>query len=131
MGRGELVLLVEDEISILELGKTMLERLGYEVIAATKPDEMLSSVADLSGPIRLLITDVVMPGMNGRELADRVRKIHPLVKCLFMSGYTSNVIAHQGVLDKGDQFIEKPFTTKTLATKVRHILDSDAEPVAE
>lgn len=131
MGRGELILLVEDEISILELGKTMLERLGYEVIAATKPGEMLSSVADLSGPIRLLITDVVMPGMNGRELADRVRKMHPLVKCLFMSGYTSNVIAHQGVLDKGDQFIEKPFTTKTLAAKVRHILDSDAEPVAE
>lgn len=123
-GHGELILLVEDEISILHLGKTMLERLGYQVIAASTPGEMLNTIASLSSPIRLLITDVIMPEMNGRELAERIRAIHPEVQCLFMSGYTANVIAKQGVLDEGVQFIEKPFSAKVLATKVRNILES-------
>jgi YesN/AraC family two-component response regulator len=73
----------------------------------------------------LLITDVVMPKMNGRELADRVKEIHPDIKCLFMSGYTSNIIAHQGVLDEGVHFMEKPFTLKVLATKVQMALSAD------
>jgi CheY-like chemotaxis protein len=123
-GHGELILLVEDEISILSLGKSMLERLGYQVIAATTPDEMLSKLTSLPCPARLLITDVVMPKMNGRELADRIIKMHPEIKCLFMSGYTSNIIAHQGVLDEDANFIEKPFTLKGLATTVRKVLDS-------
>ncbi len=123
-GDGELILLVEDEVPILHLGKTMLERLGYRVIAAASPNEVLSSISSLADPIRLLITDVIMPEMNGRELADRIKEIYPDVKCLYMSGYTSNVIAHQGVLDEGVQFIEKPFTAKTLAAKVRQMLDA-------
>jgi signal transduction histidine kinase len=123
-GHGELILLVEDEISILSLGKSMLERLGYQVIAATTPDEMLSKLTSLPCPARLLITDVVMPKMNGRELADRIIKMHPEIKCLFMSGYTSNIIAHQGVLDEDANFIEKPFSLKGLATTVRKVLDS-------
>jgi CheY-like chemotaxis protein len=124
-GQGELVLLVEDEISILNLGKSMLEQLGYQVIAAATPDEMLSIINSLSCPARLLITDVVMPMMNGRELADRVKEIHPDIKCLFMSGYTSNIIAHQGILDEGVHFMEKPFTLKVLATKIQMVLGSD------
>jgi CheY-like chemotaxis protein len=124
-GQGELVLLVEDEISILNLGKSMLEQLGYQVIAAATPAEMLSTINSLSCPARLLITDVVMPMMNGRELADRVKEIHPDIKCLFMSGYTSNIIAHQGILDEGVHFMEKPFTLKVLATKIQMVLGSD------
>ena len=85
---------------------------------------MLHRIPDLSAPIRLLITDVIMPEMNGRELADRIKEIHPDVRCLFMSGYTSNVIAHQGVLDEGVQFIEKPFSAKILAAKVSQMLNS-------
>lgn len=123
-GRGELILLVEDEISILRLAQTMLEQLGYQVIAAATPGEMLHRIPDLAAPIRLLITDVIMPEMNGRELADRIKEIHPDVRCLFMSGYTSNVIAHQGVLDEGVQFIEKPFSVKILAAKVSQMLNS-------
>jgi len=124
-GNGELILLVEDEISILSLGKSMLERLGYQVIAAATPEEMLGNITSLPCPARLLITDVVMPKMNGRELADRIIKMYPGIKCLFMSGYTSNIIAHQGVLDEGAHIIEKPFTLKGLATKVQQVLDSD------
>jgi len=123
-GNGELILLVEDEISILSLGKSMLERLGYQVIAAATPDEMLNNITSLPCPARLLITDVVMPKMNGRELANRIVKMHPEIKCLFMSGYTSNIIAHQGVLDEDVHFIEKPFTLKSLATQVRKVLES-------
>lgn len=84
---------------------------------------MLSSITELSCPIRLLITDVIMPEMNGRELAERIKAIHPEVQCLFMSGYTSNVITHQGILDEGVQFIEKPFTVKILADKVYRMLN--------
>lgn len=123
-GHGELILLVEDEISILNLGKSMLERLGYQVIAVATPDEMLSSLTSLPCPARLLITDVVMPKMNGRELANRIIKIHPEIKSIFMSGYTSNIIAHQGVLDEDVHFIEKPFSLRSLATTVRKVLDS-------
>nr|NJM04700.1 response regulator [Desulfobacula sp.] len=122
-GQGELILLVEDDISILPLGRAMLERLGYQVITAATPGEALACVTSLAHPIRLLITDVIMPEMNGRELADRIREIHPDVKCLYMSGYTSDIITHQGVLDEGVRFIEKPFTAKALAEKVRQILD--------
>lgn len=123
-GRGELILLVEDEITILHLAQTMLEQLGYQVIAAATPGEMLHRITDHSAPIRLLITDVILPEMNGRELADRIKEIHPDVQCLFMSGYTSIVIANQGVLDEGVQFIEKPFSVKILADKVSQMLNS-------
>jgi len=123
-GRGELILLVEDEISILHLAQTMLEQLGYQVIAAATPGEMLHRITDHSAPIRLLITDVILPEMNGRELADRIKEIHPDVQCLFMSGYTSIVIANQGVLNEGVQFIEKPFSVKILADKVSQMLNS-------
>jgi len=125
-GQGEVILLVEDEISILHMVQSMLERLGYQVIAAATPGEILQSIATTSCSIRLLITDVIMPEMNGRELAERITAMYPDVKCLFMSGYTSNVIAHQGVLDEGVYFIEKPFSSKSLAEKIRQLLDEKA-----
>jgi PAS domain S-box-containing protein len=121
-GRGETVLLVEDEPAILQMTKTMLQRIGYNVLAASTPGEAMRLAKENTGDIRLLITDVVMPEMNGRDLAAEILSLYPNLKSLFMSGYTSNVIAHQGVLDVGVKFIQKPFSMKDLAAKVRAAL---------
>jgi CheY-like chemotaxis protein len=126
LGHGELILLVEDEASILRVGKAMLERLGYRVVAAASPREALGLLAEIQEPVRLLLTDVVMPDMNGRELASRVLAVHPTVACLYTSGYTSDVVAHGGILDEGIHLIEKPFTVRALATKVRQVLDEQS-----
>jgi CheY-like chemotaxis protein len=125
MGRGETVLLVEDEAAILNLGRVMLERLGYTVVTAGTPGEALRLAEAHAAEIRLLITDVVMPEMNGRELAVLIRDIKPGLECLFTSGYTANVIAHHGVLDNGVNFLQKPFSMKELASKVRQALERD------
>jgi DNA-binding NtrC family response regulator len=122
MGHGEMVLLVEDEAAILKVGKAMLEKLGYAVVTAGTPAEALSQAEVHSAEMRLLITDVIMPGMNGRDLAKKINETNPGLKCLFTSGYTANVIAHHGVLDEGVQFIQKPFSMKELAYKVHHAL---------
>jgi CheY-like chemotaxis protein len=121
-GHGETVLLVEDEQAILDMGKSMLERLGYSVLASGAPAEAISMVEAHTGRIDLLMTDVVMPGMNGKELADRLRAVRPGLKCLFMSGYTADVIANRGVLDAGVEFIQKPFLMKDLALRLREVL---------
>lgn len=122
-GNGETVLVVEDEISILKLTDRILSRCNYKVLSAQSPSEALRLARAHSGEISLLITDVVMPEMNGREFADQMKKQYPGIKCLFMSGYTADVIAHRGVLDEGIQFIQKPFSTKGLAAKVREVFD--------
>jgi PAS domain S-box-containing protein len=121
-GSGETVLVVEDDISILKLIGQTLGRYNYNVLSAQSPSEAIRIAQAHSGEISLLITDVVMPEMNGREVADQLKILCPGIKCLFMSGYTANVIAHRGVLDKGVQFIQKPFSTKGLAAKVRGVL---------
>ncbi len=90
----------------------MLRKLGYEVISTGTPDETIEMVREHTGRIDLLITDIVMPGMNGRELADRLQELYPELKLLFMSGYTADVVAHHGVLDDGLNFIQKPFTLR-------------------
>jgi two-component system, cell cycle sensor histidine kinase and response regulator CckA len=123
--RGEKVLLVEDESATRKLGQKMLKWLGYEVFAAGTPDEAIQLAAEHSDKIHLLITDVVMPGMNGRDLANRLSALYPGIKTLFMSGYTANVIAHRGVLEAGVQFIQKPFSLEALGIKIREILDDD------
>lgn len=120
---SETVLVVEDEPAILNLTRTMLERLGYTVLTATAPGEALRTAQDASRPIDLVVTDVVMPEMNGRDLAARVREHCPEVRTLFMSGYTANVIAHQGVLDEGVRFIQKPFSGSELAREIRRALE--------
>ncbi|HOZ46729.1 MAG TPA: PAS domain S-box protein [Candidatus Hydrogenedentes bacterium] len=126
MARGrETVLLVEDEPAILKLTTTMLGRLGYTVLAASMPGEAMRLAAAHPGEIHLLITDVVMPEMNGRDLANRLSSLHPGLKCLFMSGYTANVIAHHGVLEDGVHFIEKPFSVRDLAARVREALGNE------
>ncbi|WP_306548415.1 PAS domain S-box protein [Desulfobulbus sp.] len=119
---GETILVVEDEVAILNLSKTMLERLGYTVLIASSPGEAVRLAEEHGGEIHLLITDVVMPEMNGRELADRIHTRHPDIKALFMSGYTADVIAHRGILDQGGHFIHKPFSKQDLGLKVREAL---------
>ena len=126
-GRGELVLVVEDEPTIMKLCEMMLIRLGYDVLTAGTPDEAVKLAEAHTGEIHLLLTDVVMPGIDGRELANRLSALHPDIKVLFMSGYTTNVIAHRGVLEEGVQFIHKPFSLKDMGMKIREILDDNNE----
>jgi len=118
----ETVLLVEDDGSILEIGKEILETFGYTVLAAQSPNDALALAKNHPGPIHLLITDVIMPEMNGQELRQQLHGIQPELKVIFISGYTANVIAHHGVLDKGINFLQKPFSVQTLAEKVREVL---------
>jgi response regulator RpfG family c-di-GMP phosphodiesterase len=122
-GNGEMVLLVEDEPSIMKMSKMMIENLGYVVMCANLPKEAIRLAEEHSGNIYLLITDVVMPEMNGRDLANQIHNLYPNIKTLFMSGYTANVIAPHGVLDKGVHFIQKPFSKKDIAVKIRKVLD--------
>lgn len=123
---NETILLVEDEQSILTMTTLMLGELGYTVLPAHTPREAMRLAGEHTGTIHLLITDVVMPDMNGRELATSLQQSAAGLKTLFMSGYTANVIAHRGVLKEGVQFIQKPFSRKKLAAKVRSVLDSAA-----
>ena len=123
-GQGR-ILLVEDEPAILNMLCSMLQRGGYSVICARSPGEALKLARGDSQDIDLLLTDVVMPEMNGRELARNLLVIHPRVRRLFMSGYTADVIAHHGVLEEGVHFIQKPFTMKELIRSVQKILEGD------
>jgi len=119
---GETILMVEDDTSVLRLAERVLEKMGYRVLTADTPAEAIHTARDHEGTIQLLITDVVLPEMSGKELAEEIMQIRPNIRVLFMSGYTANVIAHQGVLDEGVSFMEKPFTFEGLARKVREAL---------
>ncbi|WP_167496555.1 transporter substrate-binding domain-containing protein [Desulfopila sp. IMCC35006] len=118
----ETILLVEDEPLILEVARAMLYPLGYTVLSAATPGEAIRLAREHAGEIDLLMTDVVMPEMNGRDLARNLLSLYPDIKRLFMSGYTADVIAHHGVLDEGVYFIQKPFSMHDLAAKVREVL---------
>ena len=122
----ETILLVEDERAILRVTKERLEQLGYTVLDFSNPKKALE-ISYESSRIHLLMTDVVMPEMNGLDLAKEIAKSHPGIKCLFMSGYTENVIAHHGILKDGLNFINKPFSAKDLSIKLREILDKNSE----
>jgi signal transduction histidine kinase/ActR/RegA family two-component response regulator len=119
----ETVLVVEDEISVRQLVSGVLKRCGYTVIVADDGFDALRAIEGQSAKIDLLLTDVVMPGMSGRRLADRLAAERPGLRILYMSGYTEHAIVHHGVLDAGTDFIEKPFTPEQLTRKVRHALD--------
>jgi CheY-like chemotaxis protein len=125
-GGSETILLVEDEAAILAMTTAMLQRLGYNVLPANSPGEAIRLAESFSGKISLLLTDVVMPEMNGRDLARQMLLLYPYLKTLFMSGYTANVIAHHGVLDKGVEFIEKPFSKNDLAVRIRALMERDS-----
>ncbi len=123
-GQSETVLIVEDETAILKLARTILERRGYTVLTASTPGRAVNLSQAHAAQIDLLITDVVMPEMNGHELAETLQARFPKLKVLFMSGYTANVIADRGVLDAGVNFLQKPFSNRELAAKVHEILKS-------
>jgi PAS domain S-box-containing protein len=121
-GRGETILVVEDESAMREVSRRILARNGYTVIVASSGREALDIVASRLDPIDVLLTDVIMPQMQGRELADKVRVLQPAVRIVFMSGYTQGLLSQQGVLDPDVHLIEKPFTENTLLSKMREIL---------
>jgi PAS domain S-box-containing protein len=121
-GDNETILLVEDEPAILSLAMRILERQGYKVLAASTPGEAIQIAGQHADEIQMLITDVVMPEMNGRELVNKLLPLNPQLKRLFMSGYTADLIAQQGVLEPGVNFIQKPFSAKELAAKVKEVL---------
>jgi nitrogen-specific signal transduction histidine kinase/CheY-like chemotaxis protein len=122
-GGHETILLAEDEAAILDMVKQILEDFGYRVLAASTPGEAIRVAKEYTEEIHLLITDMVMPEMNGHELAKNLLSLHPKLKCLYMSGYSANVIARHGVLDEGTNFIQKPFSMQAFAAKVREALD--------
>ena len=122
-GGSETVLFVEDEEMVRTLGLRILEELGYKVMGARNGDEAMALAGEHEGRIDLLLTDVVMPGMNGRELAERLTPLHPETRVLFSSGYTDDVIVQHGVLNSGVDFIGKPYAPQDLARKVREVLD--------
>ena len=121
---SETILLVEDEPALLDLTRGMLEDLGYCVITAATPHEAMRAAKERGNEIHLLLTDVVMPEMNGRDLACAIQPLCPHARCLFMSGYTADAIAQHGVLDDGVCFLQKPFTLADLSEKVREALET-------
>ena len=123
VGGSETILLVEDEPTVLQMTHKMLELLGYTILTAGSPRDAISFMKEFYGDIHLLMTDMIMPEMNGRDLASLLLAEKPDIKCLYMSGFTADIIAKQGVLDEGLHFIQKPFSLNELATKVRETLD--------
>jgi len=121
-GQGENILLVEDDSQILQLVQKILNELGYSVLALGAPKEAIRLVKEQKTKIHLLITDVIMPEMNGRELSERLKSFNSDLKCIFMSGYAADAIGHHGVLLKGEHFIQKPFSKEDLAKIVRKVL---------
>lgn len=124
LGGKETVLIVEDEKAILDLGKKILDRLGYTILIAKTPGEAIQQVKNHKGEIHLLITDVVMPEMNGKDLVTKLSSVKPGIKCLYMSGYTADVISNHGILEDGINFIQKPFSVNDFASSVRKVLDT-------
>jgi CheY-like chemotaxis protein len=127
-GRGEHILVVEDEDAIRRVAERILVRAGYAVITAPTPAGALRLLEDRP-VVDLLLTDVVMPGMSGRDLAERVRKIYPRISVLYMSGYPQQIIASRGVIEDGVALIEKPFVREAILRRVREVLDS--RPVSD
>ncbi|MDP8218954.1 MAG: response regulator, partial [Candidatus Theseobacter exili] len=122
-GRGETVLVVDDDAPILKLARQILKNLGYIALTAGIPEAAITLAKEHAGDIDLLITDIIMPVMNGRDLAKQLQSHRPGLKCIYMSGYTADIIATRGVIDKGERFIQKPFSKRDLAIIVRKVLE--------
>jgi len=128
---SETILLTEDNEQVREMTNEILTCQGYKVLIAENGRDALAALDQHDGPVHLLLTDVIMPDMNGRELSEQIAAREPDMKVIFMSGYTDNVITHHGVTDPGVNFIQKPFSVKALAAKVREVLDQHpGKPVA-
>ena len=127
-GDGLTVLIVDDEEAMREVARRILTRNGYQVITAASGPEAIKAAASHPGGIDLLLTDVVMPQMLGKEVADRIRVLQPPAKVLFMSGYTEGALATEGVLETGVNLIEKPFTEASLLAKLRDVIAASHRP---
>jgi nitrogen-specific signal transduction histidine kinase/CheY-like chemotaxis protein len=125
-GGSETILVVEDDARVRHIATHVLLDAGYRVLSASNGEAALAVASNHGDPIHLLVTDVVMPGMNGRQLAERLVQSHPETRALFTSGYTENIIAHHGVLDSGIEFLSKPYTLEVLTRRVREMLDKAA-----
>jgi signal transduction histidine kinase/CheY-like chemotaxis protein len=121
---NETILLVEDEPVVLKLAQEVLETLGYRVLAAATGDAALSLCDQSNETIHLMLSDVIMPQMSGRQVATRIQSLRPQMRILYMSGYADSAIVHHGVLEEGTWFIQKPFSPQALALKVREVLDA-------
>src|SRR5688572_19657685 len=121
---SETVLVVEDEAEVRALARDILEMFGYTVLEAGRPQEALEMVERRREPIHLVLTDVVMPGMSVRALAEHLAMVAPEIRVLYMSGYTDDTVGRHGMLDSGTAFLEKPFTPQALSRKVRETLDA-------
>lgn len=119
---GETVLVVEDEAEVLQMTADALRYLGYQVITAVTPDEAIYQMENFAGTIDLLMTDIILPVMNGRELAERIMAIQPAIKILYVSGYPADFIAHRGMLEGGVHFLQKPFSLQKLASSLKEAL---------
>jgi two-component system cell cycle sensor histidine kinase/response regulator CckA len=122
---SETVLVVEDDEDVRTLASRILEALGYDVVQAASGEDALAIAQARRDPIDLLLTDVVMPGLNGRQVADLIAPIHPRCRVLYTSGYTDEAIVRHGVLDEGIAFVAKPYTPLDLGLKVREVLDRE------
>jgi len=130
-GGSETVLVAEDQEAVRSLAGSALKHVGYRVIEASDGNDAMTVAGRYAGEIHLLLTDVVMPGMDGKELSERLKKVRPNLKVLFISGYTADVIAERGVLERGVAFLHKPFSPEELAQKVREVLADPAKPRLE
>jgi CheY-like chemotaxis protein len=126
-GGSETILVVENEDAVRGLIVEMLVGKGYRVLSSASGPEAQAAAKAYDGPLHLLLTDVIMPGMNGPVLADILQRQYEKMKVLFMSGYADDVLGEHGVLDEGTSFLHKPFTTDGLTSKVRYVLDHDPE----
>jgi len=120
---SETVLIVEDAAAVRAVMRHVLERQGYAVLEAASGAAALELAAGHAGPIHLLLTDVIMPGLSGRQVADRLAALRPDTRVLYASGYTDDAVVRHGVLESGIAYLQKPFTTESLARKVREVLD--------
>ena len=123
-GQGtETILLVEDDHAVRAVAHRSLVRFGYDVLSASRGDEALRIAEEHGGEIDLLLTDIMMPGMNGVEVAARIAESYPGIRIFFMSGYADQDLVRQGLLEPGTHFLQKPFTPQELAERIRNILD--------
>lgn len=122
-GQGETILVAEDDLEILAMTANVLRKLGYRPLTAEGPEEALQIAIQYAGTIDLLLTDVIMPQMNGRELAARILQHHPGCRVLYVSGYSADVLAPHGILDEEVHFLAKPVFLKEMAAKIRSVLD--------
>jgi DNA-binding NtrC family response regulator len=119
----ETVVVAEDNEGVRELTLDILMKSGYHVLSASDTKELFEILREHNGKVDLLLTDVIMPGMNGRELYENLKSSYPSLKVIYMSGYTDDVIAHHGILEEGVHFIQKPFSISILTDKLRAVLD--------